>query len=62
MVRALALTDALCWQSLQCGETAAFTRQSTICAELYDFGVCAGLLEEGDFHLTQRLPPDGWLE
>jgi hypothetical protein len=49
MVRALALTDALCWQSLQRGDTAAFTRQSTICAELWNFGVCAGLLEEDDF-------------
>ncbi len=46
--RALALTDALCWQSLQRGSTAAFSRQSTICAELWDFGVCAGLLKEDD--------------
>jgi hypothetical protein len=47
VVRALGLTDALCQDSLERGETAAFTRQATICAELYDFGNCAGLLEEG---------------
>jgi hypothetical protein len=47
VVRALALTDALCCDSLERGETAAFARQATICAELYNFGDCAGLLEEG---------------
>ncbi len=47
VVRALTLANALCWGSLEHGETAAFTRQATICAEIYDFGDCAGLLEEG---------------
>jgi hypothetical protein len=46
VVRALVLTDRLCWDSLQQGDTAAFTRQAAICAELHDFGVCARLLEE----------------
>jgi hypothetical protein len=45
-VRALALTEGLCWDSLNRGDTAAFTRQAAVCAELHEFGVCAGLLEE----------------
>jgi hypothetical protein len=46
VVRALALTDGLCWDSLERGDSAAFTCQAAICVELRDFGVCAGLLEE----------------
>jgi hypothetical protein len=46
VVRALALTDGLCWDSLERGDTAAFTCQAAICAELRDFAICAGLLEE----------------
>jgi hypothetical protein len=46
VVRALALTDGLCWDSLERGDSAAFTCQAAICAELCDFGVCARLLEE----------------
>ena len=44
--RALALTDDLCRDSLNRGDIAAFSRQAAVCAELYEFGVCAGLLEE----------------
>lgn len=44
--RALALTERLCWDSLTRGDTAAFTRQATVGAELREFGVCAGLLTE----------------
>jgi hypothetical protein len=44
--RALALTERLCWDSLARGDTAAFTRQAAVGAELHDFGVCAGLLRE----------------
>jgi hypothetical protein len=44
--RALALTEGLCWESLSRGDMTAFTRQAAVCAELHDFGVCAGLLEE----------------
>jgi hypothetical protein len=44
--RALALTEGLCWDSLNRGDAEAFTRQAAVCAELYEFGVCAGLLEE----------------
>ena len=45
-VRALALAEGLCWDSLNRGDTAAFTRQAAVCAELHEFGVCAGLLKE----------------
>jgi hypothetical protein len=44
--RALALTECLCWDSLNRGDTAAFTRQAAVCAELHEFGVCAGLLKD----------------
>jgi hypothetical protein len=46
--RALALTEGLCWDSLSRGDTAAFARQARVCAELHEFGVCAGLLEDDD--------------
>jgi hypothetical protein len=46
VMRALALTDSLCWDSLDHGNAAAFSQQAAISAELREFGVCAGLLEE----------------
>ena len=45
-VRALALVEGLCWDSLSRGDISAFTRQAAVGAELHDFGVCAGLLRE----------------
>lgn len=45
-VRALRLTDVLCWDSVARGDVAAFSRQAAASAELYEFGVCAGLLSE----------------
>jgi len=45
-VRALALTERLCWDSLNRGDTAAFTRQAAAGAALREFGVCAGLLRD----------------
>ncbi len=45
-VAALALTERLCWDSLTRGDMAAFNRQAAVCAELHDFGVCAGLLQD----------------
>jgi len=45
-VSALTLAEALCWDSLNRGDTAAFTRQAAVCAELHEFGVCACLLGE----------------
>jgi hypothetical protein len=44
--RALALAEGLCRESLSRGDTAAFTRQAALCAELHQFGVCAGLVKE----------------
>ena len=46
VVQALVLTDRLCWDSLEQGDTAAFTCQAAISLELRDFGICARLLEE----------------
>ena len=45
-VRALEVADCGCWDSLTRGDAAAFIRQAAVCAELWEFGVCAGLLEE----------------
>jgi hypothetical protein len=45
-LRALALGDDMCWDSLNRGDTAAFTWQAAVCDELREFGVCAGLLDE----------------
>ena len=44
--RAIALADVMCWGSVARGDTATFSRQATAAAELYEFGLCAGLLEE----------------
>lgn len=43
---ALEVADTECWDSLTRGDTAAFLRQAAVCAELWEFGVCAGLLQE----------------
>jgi hypothetical protein len=45
-VRALALTERLCWDSLARGDAAAFARQAAAGAALREFGECAGLLED----------------
>jgi hypothetical protein len=45
-IRALALTERLCWESLNRGDIAAFDRQAAVCAELHDFGVFASLLKD----------------
>lgn len=45
-VRALEVADCVCWDSLTRGDAAAFSRQAMVCAELWEFGVCAGLLED----------------
>ena len=44
--RALELSDALCWDSLMCGATAAFSRQAAIGARLREFGICSCLLAD----------------
>jgi hypothetical protein len=48
VVRALGLADGLCWESLRRGDSAAFDRQAAIGAELREFALCAGLLEEDE--------------
>ena len=45
-VQALVVTDELCWDSLHRADTATFVRQAALGAELHEFGVCAGLLED----------------
>jgi hypothetical protein len=45
-VRALALTERFCWDSLSRGDTAAFSRQAAAGAALREFGVCASLLRD----------------
>jgi hypothetical protein len=52
-VRALELVDRLCQDSLGRGDAVAFACQSAIGAELHDFGVCAGLLEEAPVHMAR---------
>ncbi len=42
-VRALGLADRFCWDSLGCGDALAFSRQASICADLWEFGICARL-------------------
>jgi hypothetical protein len=46
VVRALDLTDSLCWDSLTRGDSVAFSCQAAISSGLREFGVCAGLLDE----------------
>jgi hypothetical protein len=46
IVRALALAEQVCWDSLSLGDTEAFDRQAAISADLRLFGVCARLLDE----------------
>jgi hypothetical protein len=45
-LRALLLTDDLCWESLRRGDTVVFSRQAALSGELYEFGMCARLLDE----------------
>jgi hypothetical protein len=52
-VRALELVDRLCRDSLGQGDAVAFASRSTIGAELRDFGVCAGLLEEAPVRMAR---------
>jgi len=46
VVRAVELADRRCWDALTRGDTAAFLGETAICTELWEFGVCAGFLEE----------------
>jgi hypothetical protein len=60
LVRALELTDRLCWDSLAHGDTATFACEAAIGADLREFGLCARLLAE-DHPVPLRsggVPPD----
>src|SRR5919202_718655 len=46
VVRALKLADRACWDSLTRGDTMEFSREATICADLWEFADCARLLED----------------
>lgn len=46
LARALVVVDELCWESLECGSTAAFAEQAIIGAELREFGISARLLAD----------------
>ena len=48
LIRALEMTDAICLDSLARGDTTAFSCQVASGAELREFGVCAGLIEDSD--------------
>jgi hypothetical protein len=54
VVRAVELTDGMCWDALRQGQIEAFVREAAICAELWEFGVCAGLLDERPCLLGER--------
>ena len=45
-IRALRLVDEFGWCSLDEGDVALFVRQTDLGARLFEFGVCAGLLDE----------------
>jgi hypothetical protein len=45
-IRALELTDRMCWDSLTRGDAPAFGREAAICAELWEFAVCASLFDD----------------
>ena len=44
--RAVALANRVCGDALAAGAAAAFIRELAICAELREFGVCAGFLAD----------------
>lgn len=43
-LEALDVLDAMCWASLEDGDTAGFERGSRLSEELHEFAMCAGLL------------------
>jgi len=46
VVRALGLANGFCRDSLECGDVLAFSRRVAICADLWEFCVCACLVGE----------------
>lgn len=47
LAQALALADRACWDSLERGDATAFARLSAAGSDLWLFGVCARLLDDG---------------
>src|SRR5439155_13449023 len=43
---ALGMVDTACWKSLAAGDATAFVHQSSASADLYGFGVSAGLIDD----------------
>ena len=54
-MRALELVDTFCRDALDRGDAAAFACQSTIGADLRDFSICAGLLDEVPVHALRAV-------
>jgi hypothetical protein len=46
-MRALQLNRKLCWDSLTRGDLAALIPEIALCAQLHEWGVCAGLFRDG---------------
>lgn len=46
VVRAIRLADVVCWDSVSRGDVASFDHQAAAAAELLEFGLCSGFLEE----------------
>ncbi len=44
--QALRAANAICWDALIRGDTGAFVREVAICVDLWQFAVCAGLVED----------------
>jgi hypothetical protein len=57
--RALRLTDDACWASLTRGDAESFRREASISAELWNFGLCACLLDE---RATPEARLPGWAD
>lgn len=41
---ALHLADRVCWVSLTEGDLVGFANQASVCAQLWEFGLCSGLI------------------
>jgi hypothetical protein len=46
-IRALELVNRACWESLTEGDLVGFARQSGVSAQLWEFGLCSGLIVAG---------------
>src|SRR5215831_15534355 len=46
VARALGLANRFCWDSLESGNAVDFSRRVAVCADLWEFSVCACLVGE----------------